>query len=179
MQHSDEDRGVFARTASPLNLRLDYVGNPTYLMEILCIGPGFICAGLLRAWFLDRNFQLLARRPAMARILIVDDDPSLAHAIRMVLEEGGFDVTVTNCCCLDLDTIERAEVDVILIDVSMPGTDAFETIRSLCRRLPTVPVIAMSGSRYRSAPKSVPAVLALATEPGAAFRLQTPFRAGT
>ncbi len=114
----------------------------------------------------------------MARILVVDDDPSLAHAIQMVLEDGGFDVIVANSGCLALEIIERAEVDVILIDVFMPGTDGFETIRSLCRRLPTVPVIAMSGSWYRSAPESVPDVLAMATESGAAFGLRKPFRAG-
>jgi DNA-binding response OmpR family regulator len=112
----------------------------------------------------------------MARILVVDDDMSLAIAIQMVLENDGFDVLVAHNGRRALEIIDSTELDVILVDMFMPGMDGLDSIREFCRCAPTVPIIAMSGSAFRSPMKQISDILALATDVGAAFGLQKPFR---
>ncbi len=109
----------------------------------------------------------------MARILVIDDDLSLATAIEMVLQNYGFEVVVANSGRRALDLVETADVDVIVLDMVMPGMNGLETIRAFRQRVPAVPIIATSG--FGKSRRSTPDVLATATECGAAFSLRKPF----
>jgi DNA-binding response OmpR family regulator len=67
----------------------------------------------------------------MARILIVDDEPSIVLALRDELEMEGFEV---HSCADGLSGIEKAREirpDVILLDWMLPGMSGLE----ICRRL--------------------------------------------
>jgi len=65
------------------------------------------------------------------RILIVEDDAHLAEGLRLNMELDGYDPVVASNAEDGLRYWERGGVDLILLDVMLPGMDGFE----LCRRI--------------------------------------------
>ncbi len=71
-------------------------------------------------------------------ILVVDDDKMIAGFLRDLLTEGGYDVRVARGGreALDrLESSERDEIDLVLLDVMMPDIDGY----TVCRRLRSSP----------------------------------------
>jgi len=66
-----------------------------------------------------------------AKILIVDDVPANLSALSDTLEPEGYEILVARSGPKALETAARAQPDLILLDVMMPGLDGYET----CRRL--------------------------------------------
>jgi two-component system OmpR family response regulator len=68
---------------------------------------------------------------AAGRILLVEDDAEIAELLAITLIENGFTVTTVGCAH-DMDRLLCADsVDLIVLDVMLPGEDGF----SICRRL--------------------------------------------
>ena len=66
------------------------------------------------------------------RILLVEDSPTQAEAVRAALEDGGYAVMVAPSGDEALRVLAAEPVDVVVSDVMMPGTvDGYE----LCRRI--------------------------------------------
>jgi YD repeat-containing protein len=74
------------------------------------------------------------------RILTVEDDERIRTAVRMALEEEGWDVEETANGEEALDAFRRQPADVVLIDIMLPGIDGFEVCRNI-RRLGDVPIV--------------------------------------
>ena len=74
------------------------------------------------------------------RILTVEDDERIRTAVRLALEEEGWEVEETASGEEALDSFGRAGADVVLIDIMLPGIDGFEVCRSI-RRLGDVPIV--------------------------------------
>lgn len=78
--------------------------------------------------------------------LIVDDDELMRSMVRDILEEKGYRVFTAADGVSAIDIAKREQLDVILLDIVMPGMDGYET----CRRLkedPTtreVPILMMT-----------------------------------
>ncbi len=66
-----------------------------------------------------------------ARILVVDDVPANVKLLEARLSAEYFDVTTAYSGAEALAVAERAECDIVLLDVMMPDMDGFE----VCRRL--------------------------------------------
>jgi two-component system, sensor histidine kinase and response regulator len=64
-------------------------------------------------------------------LLVVDDSPTQAAALRALLEAEGFGVTVAGSGEAALERLRRDRFDLVLTDVIMPGMTGFE----LCRRI--------------------------------------------
>lgn len=65
------------------------------------------------------------------RLLIVDDEPSIVHMLDEFFQMEGY-ATVCVCNAVEaLEAVNRSLIDLILLDVNMPGMDGFE----LCRRI--------------------------------------------
>ncbi|MGB0389337.1 MAG: hybrid sensor histidine kinase/response regulator, partial [Ardenticatenaceae bacterium] len=81
-----------------------------------------------------------------ANILIVDDNATNLGVIADYLEEYGFDVMAVRDGVEALELVRYAPVDLILLDVMMPGIDGFETCRRLKANFNTrdIPVIFMT-----------------------------------
>ncbi|HKI88128.1 MAG TPA: response regulator transcription factor [Draconibacterium sp.] len=77
------------------------------------------------------------------RILIVEDEPSIANFVRDGLEEEGYAVDVADNgkrgLQLALDYLE--EYDIILLDWMLPGLSGIEICRNIRKKNKTVPVI--------------------------------------
>jgi two-component system cell cycle response regulator len=66
-----------------------------------------------------------------ARVLVVDDILANVKLLEARLQAEYFEVLTANGGLQALDLLERESVDVVLLDVMMPGMDGFET----CRRI--------------------------------------------
>jgi CheY-like chemotaxis protein len=69
--------------------------------------------------------------PANEKILLVDDNPTNLKVLTDALEPHGYSILVAPGGEVALKTAGRAQPDLILLDVMMPGLDGIET----CRRL--------------------------------------------
>jgi len=75
-----------------------------------------------------------------ARILLVEDDAAIAQMLAESLADAGFSVEAAGSGAEMDQALRRAAVDLILLDVLLPGEDGL----SICRRLraaTTVPII--------------------------------------
>jgi DNA-binding response OmpR family regulator len=67
----------------------------------------------------------------MKNILIVDDDNKLCFMLSEELNESGFKSDYVNSADEALDYIEHNEIDLMLLDLKMPGKDGFYVLRRL------------------------------------------------
>src|SRR6516164_8323210 len=83
----------------------------------------------------------------MKKILIIDDDASVRRAIRLLLEDDGFDLLEADCGGKGLELAKTQSTDLVLCDVSMEGMDGFNVLENLRsdRLTAAVPVILMTG----------------------------------
>jgi DNA-binding response OmpR family regulator len=65
------------------------------------------------------------------KILIVEDDESVARFLKQATQEAGYAVEMVEDGLLALQTAKTLPFDLILLDVMLPGMDGFE----VCRRL--------------------------------------------
>jgi two-component system OmpR family response regulator len=72
--------------------------------------------------------------PQDANILIVDDDPSLRALIRHFLTEEGYPVQEAEDGPSMRHVLDTQRVDIIILDVMMPGEDGLSLARSLAGR---------------------------------------------
>jgi DNA-binding NarL/FixJ family response regulator len=81
------------------------------------------------------------------RVLLVDDESIFLHALRALLEhDERMEVVGAAQNALEaLDLAARVHPDVVLIDLTLPGMDGFETTRRLLADSPELKVIAVSG----------------------------------
>jgi signal transduction histidine kinase len=89
-----------------------------------------------------------------ARILVVDDDERNRRLLEAVLGPAGYDVIEADGGELALEIIARDPVDMVLLDMMMPGLDGVETCRRIRqnlgeRFLPVVFVTAMADRQTR------------------------------
>ena len=72
--------------------------------------------------------------PALARILLVDDDPMITELVVDMLSIEGYDVDTANNGLEALQKLERQRYDLIITDLHMPKLDGSGFYRELGRR---------------------------------------------
>jgi len=70
----------------------------------------------------------------MESILIVDDDVNLCTALKDELIEVGYDVDYVNSGNDAFQFLSGNEVDLLLLDLKMPGQDGFDVLKQLDQR---------------------------------------------
>lgn len=76
-----------------------------------------------------------------SRILIVEDERSIAEGIMENLEAEGYDVEIALDGPSGLDAVRRGGFDLVLLDVMLPGMDGFELCETARREGHSVPVL--------------------------------------
>lgn len=66
-----------------------------------------------------------------ARILVVDDEPRMQRVLEIALRRQGHDVLAAADGREALEVLERAEVDLVVTDLSMPGMDGLALLRAM------------------------------------------------
>jgi two-component system, NtrC family, response regulator AtoC len=79
-----------------------------------------------------------------ARLLVVEDDPSVRRSLAETLAEDGFEVDTADSAEQALGRLGEPPPDIILSDVRMPGMSGLELLELLRERLPSVDVILMT-----------------------------------
>ncbi len=80
----------------------------------------------------------------MESILIVDDDINLCTVLKEELVEVGYEAMFVNNGIQALDHLSRNHVDLILLDLKMPGMDGFQVLQELKKRAHKVRVIVLT-----------------------------------
>ena len=75
----------------------------------------------------------------MKRILIIEDEESIAELEKDYLELSGFEVEIENDGAEGLKKALSEEFDLFILDLMLPGVDGFE----ICR--PRISMISLSG----------------------------------
>src|SRR3954451_4649446 len=76
----------------------------------------------------------------MTHVLAVEDDASMRRLITKVLEESGFHVTGARNGHEMWDALERLPIDLVLLDIMLPGTTGMDLCRAL-RGRSNMPII--------------------------------------
>lgn len=79
------------------------------------------------------------------RVLLVDDETSFVEALARRLAIRGLEVHTATSAEQAFETLDREKIDVVVLDVRMPGTDGLTAIKTIKRRHPLVEVILLSG----------------------------------
>jgi len=77
------------------------------------------------------------------RILVVDDEPDLVHAVRLYLEMEGYLVFAASNGYEAMEKVREKLPDLVVLDVMMPEMDGFETLERI-RDVHNVPVIMLT-----------------------------------
>jgi DNA-binding response OmpR family regulator len=109
------------------------------------------------------------------RVLIIDDDPSVGAAIQMMLHREGCDAQYVPDAGTGMQAFAASDFDLVIVDIFMPGINGLKTIAEFRNRTPAVPVLAISGFRFRDSMDPGLDYLGLAAEAGAAACLRKPF----
>lgn len=86
------------------------------------------------------------------KILIADDHELFRDGLRLVLSDLGPDLTVIEASSYDQTleiTNQEEDLDLVLLDLVMPGMPWSEGLGAVKRRLPKVPVVILSASEDR------------------------------
>lgn len=83
------------------------------------------------------------------RILVVDDDPTVAEVVARYLERDGYDVETVADGRTALDRALAAPPDLVVLDLMLPGIDGLEVCRRL-RALAPVPIVVLTARGQES-----------------------------
>ncbi len=79
----------------------------------------------------------------MQKILIIEDDMDIAELERDYLEANGFSVEIVGDGSLGEKRVLEADVDLILLDIMLPGMDGFQVCRKV-REARNIPILLVS-----------------------------------
>ncbi|OGX40204.1 MAG: hypothetical protein A3C53_07640 [Omnitrophica WOR_2 bacterium RIFCSPHIGHO2_02_FULL_68_15] len=69
------------------------------------------------------------------KILVVDDEPQLALAVKIRLQSRGYEVVTAHDGQQGLEVLEREKPDLVILDVLMPVMDGYSCLREINARL--------------------------------------------
>ncbi len=75
------------------------------------------------------------------RILIVDDEEVLRDVLDAVLRREGFDIVTASSGEEALNVLDTEEIDLVILDVMLPGISGIDTMRAIRISNPHLPVI--------------------------------------
>lgn len=100
----------------------------------------------------EPQFSPDANGAGAATILLVDDDIRNVYALTAALNEHGYRVEFAEDGAAALHTLERRDdIDLVLMDMMMPGIDGYEAMRSIrmMPRFAKLPIIALTAKAMK------------------------------
>jgi CheY-like chemotaxis protein len=112
----------------------------------------------------------------MPRILVIDDDESVRGAIDALLRPENHEIVLADSARQGAEHFGASKFDIVMVDIFMPGMNGLETIKDIRKTAPDLPIVAMSGFRFRNSGIPMPDFLKIAADLGATYCLSKPFR---
>ena len=78
-------------------------------------------------------------------VLVIDDEPVVRGAVRLVLEAEGLSVALADDAAGALAHPGLATCRLVLCDMMLPGANGLELVRELRRRRPDAPIVLITG----------------------------------
>jgi two-component system NtrC family response regulator len=102
------------------------------------------------------------------RILIVDDEPSVGDALKLVLESNGYEVVLVTKGLDGIDHARRQQFEFSVVDLFLTDISGFQVITDLRTLQPQIPIVLITAH-------GSPQVFAEAKKLGAIGGLAKPF----
>lgn len=102
------------------------------------------------------------------KILVVDDDPAISEMLSIVLESEGFSTVAVTDGAVAVETFQREQPDLVLLDLMLPGMNGIDICRAI-RQESSVPIVMLTAKT-----DTVDVVLGL--ESGADDYVNKPFK---
>lgn len=81
----------------------------------------------------------------MIKILIVDDEPRIRSSLKGLLTEEGYSVNSCSSGEEAIQLLQKEAIDLVMLDVVLPGLDGLEILERIRKNLPSLKVIMISG----------------------------------
>lgn len=84
-----------------------------------------------------------------SKIMVVDDEMHIRELVRFYLDKAGFDTIEASNAEEALDIVENQYIDLVVVDIMMPGMDGFELVEQMrqYREFPVIMLTAKSQSK--------------------------------
>ncbi|MBU1627595.1 response regulator [bacterium] len=82
---------------------------------------------------------------SMVKLLLVDDEERFLNTTKTLLEKKGVNTFIAANGIDALQILDEKKVDVVILDVKMPGLDGIEVLRRIKQKHPLVEVIMLTG----------------------------------
>jgi two-component system, OmpR family, response regulator len=79
-----------------------------------------------------------------SRLMIVEDDATLASGLARAMQNEGYEVTQVDTGEAALDALGEARFDLLVLDIGLPGIDGFEVLRRLRTAGQALPVLVLT-----------------------------------
>lgn len=78
------------------------------------------------------------------RILVIDDEDNMRWVLKRALEKAGYEVFTASQGEDGLKEFARNQIDLVLLDLKMPGMDGLSVLRQLRQRSAQIPILLMT-----------------------------------
>lgn len=86
----------------------------------------------------------MSAHPPLQRVLIVDDEPPIRRFLRTSLQAQGYQVSEAEDATGARALLLKNSIDVVVLDLGLPGADGFELIKGLRDSGSPVPIVVLS-----------------------------------
>ncbi len=122
----------------------DYLSKPIEIDELADKINRAISWAKKRKTSDDNDLQFIDKEEPV-RVMIVDDEIEFLDSMKPIFQRRKFIVTTAINGKEALESLRGGLVDVVVLDVKMPGMDGLEVLRRIRKEFPSVDVILLSG----------------------------------
>lgn len=94
---------------------------------------------------ISARVRTMTVRTAASVVAVVDDDQGILQSLEYLLESADYGVRLFASAAALLDSGCLSEIDCLISDVDMPGTDGFELVRLVRATRPELPIVLVTG----------------------------------
>jgi two-component system alkaline phosphatase synthesis response regulator PhoP len=87
---------------------------------------------------------MCGRNPGVARVLVIEDDRAIALGLRLNLRREGHEVVLAHDGEGGFAEAQKPDVDLVILDVMLPGRNGYELLKELRRRAVQTPVLMLT-----------------------------------